>query len=106
MGQSSLLKNYINGQWCLSSAQEQIPVDNPATADILATVPLSPAAEVERAAQAAASAFPEWRRVPPTERVQYLFKLKGLLEANREDLAQLVTQESGKTLAESRGELQ
>ncbi|MBD2256571.1 CoA-acylating methylmalonate-semialdehyde dehydrogenase [Pseudanabaena sp. FACHB-2040] len=106
MGQSSLLKNYINGQWCLSSAQEQIPVDNPATADVLATVPLSPVAEVDQAAQAAASAYREWRRVPPMERVQYLFKLKGLLEANQEALAQLVTQECGKTLAESRGELQ
>jgi malonate-semialdehyde dehydrogenase (acetylating) / methylmalonate-semialdehyde dehydrogenase len=102
----SLLKNYINGQWSLSGAQDQLPVDNPATAEVLAMVPLSPAVEVDQAAQAAAKAFLEWRRVPATERVQYLFKLKGLLEAHREELARLVTQECGKTLAESRGELQ
>lgn len=106
MSQPSLLKNYINGQWCLSSANEQLPVENPATADVLAAVPLSPADEVEQAAQAAVRAFREWRRVPPTERIQYLFKLKGLLETHQEELARLVTQECGKTLAESRGELQ
>lgn len=106
MSQPSLLKNYINGQWCRSSANEQIPVDNPATAEVLATVPLSPAAEVEQAAAAAQTAFRQWRRVPPTERVQYLFKLKGLLETHQQAIAELITLECGKTLAEARGELQ
>lgn len=106
MSQPSRLKNYINGQWCLSSANDQIPVDNPATAEVLATVPLSPAAEVEQAAAAAQAAFQQWRRVPPTERVQYLFKLKGLLETHQQALAELITLECGKTLAEARGELQ
>lgn len=102
----SILKNYINGHWCASSAAEAVPVDNPATAEILAQVPLSPAAEVDQATAAAAEAFKSWRRIPPTERVQYLFKLKGLMETHRDEIAQLITQECGKTLKESQGELQ
>jgi malonate-semialdehyde dehydrogenase (acetylating)/methylmalonate-semialdehyde dehydrogenase len=102
----SLLKNYINGQWVRSSARDRLPVENPATIETLAEVPLSSAAEVDVATAAAAAAFPAWRRIPPTERVQYLFKLKGLLEAHADDIAQVITQECGKTLKESRGELQ
>ncbi|MBE7381974.1 MAG: CoA-acylating methylmalonate-semialdehyde dehydrogenase [Leptolyngbya sp. SIO1E4] len=101
-----LLKNYVNGQWCLSGASQQLPVENPATAEVLAQVPLSPAAEIDQAVASAAAAFREWRRVPPTERVQPLFKLKGLLETHADTVSQLITQECGKTLKESRGELQ
>ncbi|WP_346292562.1 CoA-acylating methylmalonate-semialdehyde dehydrogenase [Sphaerothrix gracilis] len=99
------LKNYINGQWIASSASEHLLVTNPATAETLAQVPLSPAAEVEQAVAAAAAAFSQWRRVPPTERVQFLFKLKQLLEASLDDIARTITLECGKTLKESQGEL-
>jgi malonate-semialdehyde dehydrogenase (acetylating)/methylmalonate-semialdehyde dehydrogenase len=101
-----VLKNYINGKWRLSGAGEHLPVENPATTEVLAQVPLSPVEEVDLATIAAAQAFQDWRRVPPTERVQYLFKLKGLLEIHTDELARLITRECGKTLAESRGELQ
>ncbi|MBP5972142.1 CoA-acylating methylmalonate-semialdehyde dehydrogenase [Brasilonema sp. CT11] len=100
------LPNYINGQWCTSSTMEYLDVLNPATAEILVKVPLSPACEVNEAVEAAAEAFVSWRRTPPTERVQYLFKLKNLLEENLEDLAHTITLECGKTLAESQGEMQ
>lgn len=99
------LPNYINGEWCRSSATEYLEVQNPATAEVLAKVPLSPASEVNQAAEAAAQAFVKWRRTPPPERVQYLFKLKNLLEEHFEDLARTITQECGKTLAESKGEM-
>nr|MCU0517354.1 aldehyde dehydrogenase family protein [Oscillatoria sp. Prado101] len=99
------LQNYINGKWCASSAKDCLDVVNPATAEVLAQVPLSPAAEVEIAAQAAAKAFPGWRQTPPADRVQYLFKLKNLLEEHFEDLARTITLECGKTLAESKGEM-
>jgi malonate-semialdehyde dehydrogenase (acetylating)/methylmalonate-semialdehyde dehydrogenase len=99
------LSNYINGQWRRSTATEHLPVTNPATADVLARVPLSPPADVDEAVRAGTAAFAEWRQVPVTDRVQYLFKLKNLLEANLDDLARTVTRECGKTLAESRGEL-
>ncbi|MCC5635055.1 CoA-acylating methylmalonate-semialdehyde dehydrogenase [Nostoc sp. CHAB 5844] len=99
------LPNYINGQWLTSSATEYLDVINPATSEILAKVPLSSASEVNQAAVAAATAFVSWRRTPATERVQYLFKLKNLLEEHFEDLARIITQECGKTLAESQGEM-
>jgi malonate-semialdehyde dehydrogenase (acetylating) / methylmalonate-semialdehyde dehydrogenase len=102
---ASTLQNYINGQWCSSSATEFLDVINPATLDRLASVPLSPAFEVDQAAQAAAIAFQSWRRTPPTKRVQSLFQLKYLMEEHFEDLAQTITLECGKTIDESRGEL-
>jgi malonate-semialdehyde dehydrogenase (acetylating)/methylmalonate-semialdehyde dehydrogenase len=105
MTQSGLLKNYINGEWVVSEAGNQMPVDNPATGEVLGHVPVSPKDEVDQAARAAAKAFDDWRRVPPPQRVQYLFKLKDLLETHLEELAQIITQECGKTLAESKGEL-
>ena len=105
MGASTTLKNYINGAWCASSATTHLDVINPATTDVLAAVPLSSASEVDQAAQAAQAAFVSWRRTPATDRIQYLFKLKTLLEEQLEPLAQTITQECGKTLAESKGEL-
>jgi malonate-semialdehyde dehydrogenase (acetylating)/methylmalonate-semialdehyde dehydrogenase len=105
MGASTTLKNYINGAWCASNATTHLDVINPATTDVLAVVPLSSASEVDQAAQAAQAAFVSWRRTPATDRIQYLFKLKTLLEEQIEALAQTITQECGKTLAESKGEL-
>lgn len=101
-----LLQNYINGAWQAARATERLEVVNPATNEVLAQVPLSSAADVDEAAKAAAIAFQSWRRVPPVERVQYLFKLKGLMDANLDDLARTITLECGKTFAEARAELQ
>lgn len=100
------LENYIDGKWCDADAIDLLDVTNPATGEVLAAVPLSLAADLERAVVAAATAFRSWRRTPPTERVQSLFKLKILLEEHQEELAQLTTLECGKTLAESKAELQ
>jgi len=101
----NLLPNYINGKWCPSSATESLHVVNPATVDVLAQVPLSPQDDVDMAAAAAAVAFSDWRRVPPPTRVQYLFKLKGLLDENLDELARIITLECGKTVKESKAEL-
>jgi malonate-semialdehyde dehydrogenase (acetylating)/methylmalonate-semialdehyde dehydrogenase len=105
MARNDRLLNYIAGEWRPSAATDYLDVVNPATAEVLGRVPLSPAAEVDQAAHAAAAAFPGWRRVPATERIQYLFKLKGLLEEHFEDLSRTITQECGKTLDEARGEM-
>jgi malonate-semialdehyde dehydrogenase (acetylating)/methylmalonate-semialdehyde dehydrogenase len=99
------LHNYIAGEWQISKAVQTLEVLNPATAEVLATVPLSPASEVDAAAQAAAKAFESWRLVPPSDRIQYLFELKNLLEFNFEDISRLITQENGKTLKEAKGEM-
>jgi malonate-semialdehyde dehydrogenase (acetylating)/methylmalonate-semialdehyde dehydrogenase len=99
------LQNYVHGGWRRSSAQQYVDVLNPATAELLARTPLSTVADVDAAVQAAAAAFPAWRRTPPGERVQYLFKLKNLLEEHIGELAHLITVENGKTLAEAKAEL-
>ena len=100
------LKNYIAGEWQQSKTTDYLEVINPATSGVLAEVPLSLADDLNQAVAAADSAFTTWRRIPPTERVQYLFKLKTLLEQHREEIAKIVTAECGKTLKESQGELQ
>ncbi len=99
------LMNYINGKWRPSSAAEYLDVVNPATTEILGKVPLSPGSEVNDAARLAGEAFVEWRRIPAPERIQYLFKMKTLLEENFEEISRTITMECGKTLGESRGEM-
>lgn len=98
------LPNYINGEWCISQATEFLNVVNPATTEVLTQVPLSPKSDVEAATQAAATAFTSWRRVPPTDRIQYLFKLKFLLEDHIDELSRTITLECGKTYGESKAE--
>lgn len=105
MIQDGQLFNYVNGKWQRSQASEFRDVRNPATAEALVRVPLTPRDEVDEAARAAQAAFPGWRSTPPTERIQYLFKFKQLLEEHADEIARLTTQESGKTFAEARGEL-
>ncbi len=101
----NILQNYINGKWVSSNSGKFREVTNPATDEILAKVPVSSLEELDDAVLIAHKTFQDWRRVPVTTRIQYLFKLKGLLEANFEDLAQSITLEHGKTIDESRGEM-
>ncbi len=99
------LKNYYNAAWQTSQATIYQDVRNPATDEVLARVPLTPPAEVDAIAQSAQTAFGGWRRTPMTARIQYLFKLKVLLEEHLDELARLITLENGKILEEARGEL-
>jgi malonate-semialdehyde dehydrogenase (acetylating) / methylmalonate-semialdehyde dehydrogenase len=99
------LSDYFGGEWRRSPATEFADVVNPATAERLARVPVGTRADVDAAVRAASAAYPAWRRTPPEDRIQYLFKLKQLLEDHIEELARICTQENGKTLAESRAEL-
>src|SRR5215471_3871675 len=106
MIQDGQLLNYVGGAWKRSRASEFLDVRNPATAETLVRVPLTSRDEVGEAVQVAQSAYADWRRTPPIERIQYLFKLKKLLEDHFDEIARLTTQECGKTLSESQGELQ
>ena len=105
MAPEAHLLNYVGGTWQRSHARDHLHVTNPATGVALAEVPLSPAEEVDAAVSAAAAAWPGWRRVPATERIQYLFKLKQKLEEALPALARTITEECGKTLAEAEGEM-
>jgi malonate-semialdehyde dehydrogenase (acetylating)/methylmalonate-semialdehyde dehydrogenase len=100
-----ILSNYINGQWQKSSSDVYQDVVNPATGDVIARVPMSSPQEVDLAARGAATAADAWRRVPPPERIQYLFKLKNLLEEHIDELSRMITDENGKTFAEAKGEM-
>ncbi len=99
------VRNFIDGEWRISKASEYWGVYNPATGEKLGEVPLSPPQEVDEAAQAAQKALKSWRETPPGDRIQHLFKLKNLLEANFEDLSRQITMECGKTIVEARGEM-
>lgn len=98
--------NYIGGAWEESKSQAHIDVINPATSELLNRIPLAEEADVARAVAAASKAFPAWRRTPPQDRIQYLFRFRELLLKRLEDIARTVTLENGKTLAEARAEIQ
>ncbi|MEO6630506.1 MAG: aldehyde dehydrogenase family protein, partial [Mucilaginibacter sp.] len=103
-----VLSNYINAKWVPSKEKNTTDVVNPATQDILAKVPYgnNTGLDVNEAVAIAAEAFKEWSQVPVMRRVQPLYKLKVLLDANAEDIARTIATESGKTLVEARGEVQ
>jgi succinate-semialdehyde dehydrogenase / glutarate-semialdehyde dehydrogenase len=94
---------YLDGEW-VGSAQT-IPVRNPATGSVLGTVPRLGAEETRRAIEAAERAWPAWRAKTAKERAAILRKWFDLMMANQEDLAQILTAEQGKPLAEARGEI-
>src|SRR5437660_9585964 len=99
------ISNYIDGRWQDSTANEWQDVVNPATGETLGRVPLSDAQEVAKAIQSASAAYPGWGRTPPQDRIQPLFRLKQLLEDHLDELARIITQENGKTVAEAKAEL-
>ena len=97
------LNNYIDGEW-IKSEGKTVDVINPATAKVIARVPLSTKNELDLAVEAAIEAFSDWRRTPPIARVRCLFRLKELMESKFEELSRIQTMEHGKTIDESRGE--
>lgn len=96
---------YINGKWMDALEGGTIPVNNPATGEIIGTVPKMGTQETRSAIQAADAAFPAWRAKTAGERSNLLRRWFELIMANQEDLAILMTAEQGKPLAESRGEV-
>ncbi len=96
---------FIDGRWCDADGGDTFPVHNPATGELLANVPRMGAAETRRAIEAAARAFPAWRDRPATERAAILRRWRDLMLEHREELAQLLTLEQGKPLAESAAEI-
>jgi malonate-semialdehyde dehydrogenase (acetylating) / methylmalonate-semialdehyde dehydrogenase len=97
--------NYVDGGWRRSSTTTFFDVTNPATNETVARTPISTKSDVDAAVQSAAEAFPAWRRTPPGERIQYLFKLKYLLDEHIDELARIITLENGKTFGEAKAEI-
>ncbi|WP_396586978.1 NAD-dependent succinate-semialdehyde dehydrogenase [Bermanella sp. R86510] len=104
---SSLLKNhcYINGQWKDAQNKKQYQVVNPATSEVITNVPDCNAKDAELAVEQAHIAFESWRKTTAKERSQIMRKWFDLIMANQDELARIMTQECGKPLAESKGEV-
>ncbi len=97
--------NLINGEWVQADTGETIDVVNPANGQRLGAVPKSGAAETRRAIEAAHAAFPEWSRTTAAYRAGLMRKLHDAIMDNRDALAELLTLEQGKPLAEAKGEV-
>src|SRR5688572_7811164 len=100
------IQNYINGKLVDAQCSEELPVNSPINGELLSTLPLSSANDLDNAVRAARAAFPLWSRIPIKERVQVFFKYRQLLESRMQELASLITEENGKTLSESVAEIE
>ncbi|MGD9256125.1 MAG: aldehyde dehydrogenase family protein, partial [Chromatiales bacterium] len=107
LSDKSLLKTFclIDGEWTGADSGRTFAVHNPATGELIASVPECSETETRRAIEAAARAFPEWRSKTAKERSAILRNWFELIVEHTEDLAQLMTAEQGKPLAEARGEI-
>ena len=99
-------RNYVNGAWVDARSGETMPSINPATGETLGRVPKSGAEDAQAAIAAARAAFEKWRKVPAPRRAEILYRAAVELVRQKEDLARLMTQEMGKVLAETRGDVQ
>jgi len=97
---------FINGVWCDADSKETHEVFNPATDELIGTVPMMGSAETRRAIEAADIAQSTWSKKTGKERSTILRRWHTLIAENREDLALLMTHEQGKPIAEARGEIQ
>ena len=100
------IQNYINGQFVAASTSKTLEVISPVDGQLLSTVPLSAAKDLDAAVQAAANAFPAWSKMPIKERVQVFFRYKTILEQQLTSLAELCSEENGKTYGESVAEIE
>ena len=98
-------ENFIDGKWVSGVEGKRYAVSNPATGETLAEVTNSSTADARAATDAAARALPAWRDKLPRERAELLHRWHALILANTEDLANLMSMEQGKPLAEARGEV-
>ncbi|MEA2752667.1 MAG: malonate-semialdehyde dehydrogenase (acetylating) / methylmalonate-semialdehyde dehydrogenase [Myxococcales bacterium] len=99
------VRNYIGGEWSLSSSKEWVKITNPATGDEIGSVPQGSASDVDAAVAAAKRAFPAWRDTPAPVRARYMFDLRNLMEKHYDELLSICTQEHGKTYEESKGDV-
>src|SRR5258705_11298337 len=103
----TIYQNFIGGKWVRSGSSKIAQNINPAnTEDIIGEIPLATRDEARAAVESAATAFRSWRATPAPARGRIVAKAARLFEDHNEELAQILTREEGKTIAESRGELQ
>jgi 1-pyrroline dehydrogenase len=98
-------QNFVGGEWVAPIEGEMMEVLNPATGDVIAEVPSSSEADVDRAVEAAERALPAWLETTPRERAELLLRLADLLEENGEEIARIESQNVGKPIAAARDEV-
>jgi malonate-semialdehyde dehydrogenase (acetylating)/methylmalonate-semialdehyde dehydrogenase len=97
--------NFVGGEIVASPSQRTLPVTNPTTGEVIGEVPMSTAAELDEAVTRAAEAQLEWGSTPVKDRVQVLFRMKALMEAQVDRLAETIIEENGKTREEALGSI-
>src|SRR5581483_8468574 len=98
--------NYIDGKWVPAKSGKTLASHNPATGELIGTVPDSDREDVARAVDAAARAFDKWRKTPAPRRADILHNAADLIRARKEELGELLTREMGKVLPEALGDVQ
>ncbi len=98
--------NYVDGRWCAAASGQRVDHRDPATGEVIVRLPESGAEDVDAAAQAARRAFARWRLVPAPRRAEVFFRAAEILTRRKEELARRMTEDMGKVLEESRGEVQ
>lgn len=99
------LKNYVNGNWIESKCENYLDVEDPGSGKVISQVPEGCKEDIDYAAEKSAKAYVSWRNTPAVKRIQFLYKMKTILENNADEIAAISTKECGKTFAESRAEI-
>lgn len=99
------LRNFIGGTWCDASGSTSVPVSNPATGETIAHHPLSSQTDVDAAVAAADDAFRDWWMTPVPTRAAMMFRYRHLVWEARDEIAEIIVGENGKTFAEAQGEM-
>ncbi len=105
MGYEADLKLFINGSWRTGEGRDSFPVVNPVTGEGIAELPLATEADLDEALETAKRTYPEWRATPVEQRSAILHKAAKILKDRADEIARTMTQEQGKPLAESKGEV-
>ncbi|MDN6276059.1 CoA-acylating methylmalonate-semialdehyde dehydrogenase [Psychrobacter sp.] len=101
----STVQHLINGEFAESTTTQWIDINNPATQEVIAKVPQSTPEEIEQAVKVASEAFQSWRTTPISKRSRIFLKYQQLIRENMDELAALLTEEQGKTLADAKGDV-
>ena len=99
------VKQLINGQFVDSNTSEWIDITDPATQEVIAKVPQTTDDEINQAVAAAQAAFQTWRKTPITTRARIFLKYQELIREHMDELAEILTAEQGKTIADARGDV-
>lgn len=101
MSAAPIVKNFVNGQFVESAAQEWIPIISPTDSSTIALVPLSPLSELDEAIQFGLKAFDSWSSLTIKQRAAVMFKFHSLVETHSQELAEIIVKENGKNITEA-----